>query len=73
MDDTNKHGLSRYIPEAIKREVRQRCGFGCVICGFGFYDYEHFDPDFADAKFHDPNGMTLLCSIKLLKSDSLNE
>ncbi|EPN6134514.1 MULTISPECIES: hypothetical protein [Enterobacter cloacae complex] len=62
MDDTNKHGLSRYIPEAIKREVRQRCGFGCVICGFGFYDYEHFDPDFVDAKLHDPNGMTLLCS-----------
>lgn len=58
----NKHGLSRRIPSHIKREIRQRCGFGCVICGFGFYDYEHFEPDFVDAKAHSPAGMTLLCS-----------
>lgn len=58
----NKHGLPRRIPSHIKREIRQRCGFGCVICGFGFYDYEHFDPDFVDAKSHSPEGMTLLCS-----------
>jgi len=62
MDVKNKHGLSRYIPEGIKRQIRQRCGFGCVICGFGFYDYEHFNPDFVEAKQHDPDGMTLLCS-----------
>lgn len=62
MEGKNKHGLSRYIPEEVKREVRRRCGFGCVICGFGFYDYEHFKPDFVDAKVHDPKGMTLLCS-----------
>lgn len=62
MQGKNKHGLSRYIPEDVKREVRQRCGFGCVICGFGFYDYEHFNPDFVDARVHDPSGMTLLCS-----------
>jgi hypothetical protein len=58
----NKHGLPRSIPSHIKQEIRQRCGFGCVICGFGFYDYEHFDPDFVDAKSHSPEGMTLLCS-----------
>lgn len=62
MESKNRHGLSRYVPEEVKREVRQRCGFGCVICGFGFYDYEHFKPDFVDAKSHDPKGMTLLCS-----------
>lgn len=62
MEGKNRHGLSRYIPEEVKREVRQRCGFGCVICGFGFYDYEHFKPDFVDARVHDPKGMTLLCS-----------
>ncbi|EJG2186751.1 hypothetical protein [Citrobacter freundii] len=61
-ENKNKHGLSRYIPEAVKREVRQRCGFGCVRCGHGFYDYEHFNPDFADAKEHHPDGITLLCS-----------
>ncbi|EOZ9097134.1 hypothetical protein ACQX94_003005 [Klebsiella aerogenes] len=58
----NKHGLTRTIPAEIKRTIRQRCGFGCVICGFGFYEYEHFNPDFVDAKEHDANGMTLLCS-----------
>lgn len=62
MTNVNKYGLSRHVPESVKREVRQRCGFGCVICGFGFYDYEHFKPDFVDAKVHDPNGITLLCS-----------
>lgn len=61
MANTNDHGLSRTIPEAVKREVRQRCGFGCVICGLGFYDYEHFAPDFVDSTEHNPDGMTLLC------------
>lgn len=58
----NKHGLSRYIPSKVKKEVRQRCGFGCVICGLAFYDYEHFEPDFAEATEHSPDGITLLCS-----------
>jgi len=62
MANTNVHGLSRTIPESVKREVRQRCGFGCVICGLAFYDYEHFDPEFCDAFEHNPDGMTLLCS-----------
>lgn len=62
MTDINKYGLPRHIPAPVKREIRQRCGFGCVICGFGFYDYEHFDPDYVDAKSHNPAGMTLLCS-----------
>ncbi|EOX0155602.1 MULTISPECIES: hypothetical protein [Klebsiella pneumoniae complex] len=61
MTNTNIHGLSRTIPADVKREIRQRCGFGCVICGVGFYDYEHFAPDFVDAKEHNPEGMTLLC------------
>lgn len=62
MTEINKHGLHRAIPSDIKRQVRRRCGFGCVICGFAFYDYEHFAPDFSDAVEHNPNGMTLLCS-----------
>jgi hypothetical protein len=61
MSYRNKHGLGRTINAEIKREVRRRCGFGCVICGLGFYDYEHFAPDFADALVHDPAGITLLC------------
>ena len=48
-------------PQDVRREVRSRCGFGCVLCGLAYYDYEHFDPDFKDAKEHNPKGMTLLC------------
>ena len=59
--EANAQGLTRYIPADIRRVVRKRCGFGCVICGLGFYDYEHFSPDFADATSHDPTGITLLC------------
>ena len=57
----NKHGLSRSIPEDIKREVRKRCGFGCVMCGLGIYEYEHFNPEFKNARTHDVEGITLLC------------
>lgn len=61
MKQTNQYGLSRHIPESIKRKVRQRAGFGCVICGLALGEYEHFDPPFKDAKSHDPNGITYLC------------
>ncbi|WP_409498656.1 hypothetical protein [Pseudomonas fragi] len=61
MAERNQHGLGRYVPQSIKREIRRRCGFGCVICGLAYYDYEHFDPDFKDAKAHLAEGMTLLC------------
>ncbi|WP_186251663.1 hypothetical protein [Burkholderia gladioli] len=58
----NKYGLSRYVPVDVRRVVRKRCGFGCVICGLAYYDFEHFDPDFSEAREHNPDGMTLLCS-----------
>lgn len=57
----NKFGLSRDIPSDIKRSVRQRCGFGCVICGGAVFDYEHFSPEFANARQHIADGITLLC------------
>jgi hypothetical protein len=57
----NKHGLSRDIPDPIKRQVRQSCGFGCVICGLALYHYEHVVPVFAEAKSHDPTCICLLC------------
>jgi len=49
----NRHALPDYIPEPIAREIRQRCGFGCVIC--------RKDPTFEDAQRHDPNCIVLLC------------
>jgi hypothetical protein len=57
----NIHGLSRDIPDPIKREIRQKCGFGCVNCGKALYQYEHVDPEFKDARSHDPSRIVLLC------------
>jgi len=57
----NRYGLTRDIPEPILRSVRQRCGFGCVVCGDPFIVYHHFDPPFPEAHEHRPEGITLLC------------
>jgi hypothetical protein len=57
----NNHGLSRHIPERIKREVRKRSKNGCVICRNLLYQYEHFSPPFKDASRHDVEGICLLC------------
>lgn len=62
MAEVNKLGLIRSIPEQVKRDVRQRCGFGCVICGSAIYQYEHFDPVFAEASAHLAEGIVLLCA-----------
>lgn len=61
MSAPNQHGLSRNIPEDVKRAVRQRCGFGCVICAAAIVEYEHLDPEFARAHQHRPDGIALLC------------
>lgn len=61
--DTNKHGLSRAdLSAAVKRQIRQSAGFGCVNCGLAICQYEHVDPPFADAKKHDPSKMAYLCA-----------
>jgi hypothetical protein len=48
------------IPAEIKRQVRQRCGFGCVICGFPLYEYEHM-LEWALVQRHAAEEITLLC------------
>lgn len=58
---TNKHGLQRAISANVKRQVRKRCGFGCVICGCAIYEYDHFDPEYSDATEHNSDGIALLC------------
>lgn len=62
MSETNRHGLSRYIPAEVRLAVRQACGFGCVVCGMSIVEYEHIDPEFPDAKSHEASGIALLCS-----------
>lgn len=61
MDATNKHDLSRAIPAKVKLDVRQRSKFGCVICRSAVCQYEHIDPEFADAKSHEAEHICLLC------------
>ncbi len=60
-NDPNKHGLKRYIEESIRKQIREDAGYGCVVCGTLFCDYEHIEPEFHDAELHDPAKMTLLC------------
>lgn len=48
------------IPEHIKREVRRRCGFGCVICGHPLYDFEHME-EWSVVQRHVAEEITLLC------------
>lgn len=57
----NPQGLSRDIPDPIKRKVRQRCGFGCVICGDAITHYDHMQIGFSEAHVHDADDITLLC------------
>lgn len=64
----NRFGLSRDIPSDVRKRVRRRCGFGCVICGNAIVTYEHFDPPFRDARAHRAEGITLLCGGHQLES-----
>lgn len=59
----NRHDLTRHIPKDIKQEIRRNSKFGCVVpnCRNAFYEYEHIDPAFKDAKRHDPEKICLIC------------
>jgi len=57
----NIYGLSRNIPSQTKQEIRRNSGFGCVFCGLFIYQYEHIDPEFKNAKNHDPKSICLVC------------
>ena len=48
------------LSDPIKRTVRQRCGFGCVMCGLPFYEYHHMVA-FAVVREHTAENITLLC------------
>src|ERR1700753_2012952 len=62
MADVNQNGLKRSeLAADVRRAVRQRCRFGCVVCGSAIVQYHHFDPPFAEATEHRSDGITLLC------------
>lgn len=49
------------IPAEIKRVVRKRCGFGCVICGSPIYEYDHI-VEWSKTHSHRAEEITLLCN-----------
>jgi len=51
---------NRDIPENIKRVVRQKCCFGCVLCGSPVFDYHHII-DYSIVKKHEESNIVLLC------------
>lgn len=59
-DATTETPSNRNIPLPIQREVRQRCGFGCVLCGLPLYEYEHM-LGWAEVRRHVADELTLLC------------
>ena len=48
------------IPLPMQRAVRQRCAFGCIICGHPLYEYHHITP-YSQVQEHSENNLTLLC------------
>lgn len=50
------------LSRPLMREVRQRCGFGCVICGHPIYEYDHL-LGWTNVKRHEATEITLLCPI----------
>lgn len=60
MTDEESSPSSRNIPLPIQREVRRRCGFGCVVCGLPLYDYDHL-LSWANVQRHIADEITLLC------------
>lgn len=44
----------------MKRRIRQRCHFGCVICGCPLYEFDHIF-GYDDAVGHKEDEITLLC------------
>src|SRR5437899_5550780 len=51
-----------HLPEAVKREVRKRCHFGCVICGSPVFEYDHID-EYSKIFKHDAENITILCPL----------
>ncbi|MDR7032924.1 HNH endonuclease signature motif containing protein [Mesorhizobium sp. BE184] len=50
----------RYIPQDTQRAVRQKCRFGCIICGSPIFQYHHVQP-FESVRRHEVENLVLLC------------
>jgi hypothetical protein len=50
------------IPEPMKRQVRQECFFGCVLCGSPVFHYDHIQ-EYSVVKEHTVGNIALLCEM----------
>lgn len=59
----NIEDRGRYIPEKVRKQLREEVAFGCPIknCGSPYLSYHHFDPPYHLEKHHRPEGMIALC------------
>jgi trigger factor len=48
------------VSRPTKLEVRQRCGFGCILCGLPIYQYDHMH-GYSESTADVPEEITLLC------------
>lgn len=48
------------IPQPMQRNIRRRCGFGCIFCGCPLYEYHHI-VQFPEREEHIEEEITLLC------------
>lgn len=49
------------IPPDILLQIRQKCKFGCVICGCPVYDYDHLLEEWSQVHDHKEENLFLLC------------
>lgn len=64
--------LSRKIPAAVRKQLRQEVEFGCPVpgCGNPYLEYHHFDPPWHVEPHHDPDRMIALCATHHAKADA---
>lgn len=49
-----------HIPEEIKRNVRRKCRFGCILCGSPIFEYDHIN-NYSSSFDHSVDNLILLC------------
>lgn len=52
--------VNRYIPAAVRRQLRQEAFFGCAKCGSPILEYHHI-VEFAEQAHHNPDHMIAVC------------
>jgi len=60
------------VPADVRRRLRQEAGFGCCVCGFPIYDYQHIVPYSVRAHFDPPDMMILCPNLKPFRDSSVN-